>query len=76
MNYGKPIRVIAVTATSDAFKHELVTVAEGQCYELIVTPLDMQTPGLGIFRLETDCPLEKHRLQQVFATVYKPTTKL
>jgi len=69
MKYDKPIRVTAVNASSEAYKHELKTVEEGKIYDLIVTPLDINTPGLGIFRIETDCQIEKHRIQQVFASV-------
>ena len=72
MKYDKPIRVTSVSASSDAFKHELKTVEEAKSYDLIVTPLDIKTPGLGIFRIETDCSIEKHRIQQVFATVRRP----
>ncbi len=69
MNYEQPIRVISVTASSEAFKYEVKPLEEGKSYDLIVTPLDLQTPGLAIFRIETDCSLPKHRVQQAFATV-------
>jgi hypothetical protein len=69
MHYAKPIRVIAVNASSEAYKYELKTVEEGKSYDLIVTPLEINTPGLGIFRIETDCQIPKHRIQQVFASV-------
>lgn len=72
MKYEKPIRVTSVSASSDAFKHELKTVEEGKTYDLVVTPTDIKTPTLGIFRIETDCQIEKHRIQQVFATVRRP----
>lgn len=72
MHHEQPIRVLAVTSTSQAFQHELKTLEEGKRYELIVTPVAMNTPALGIFRIETDCKLERHRIQQVFATVRKP----
>lgn len=72
MKYEKPIRVTSVTASSEVFKHELKTVEEGKSYDLIVTPTDIKTPCLGIFRIETDCHIEKHRIQQVFATVRRP----
>lgn len=73
MNYEKPIRVASVTTSSEAFKYELKTLEEGKSYDLTVTPLDTQSPGLAIFRIETDCPLSKHRIQQAFATVRKPS---
>ena len=73
MDYEKPIRVTSVTSSSDAYKYELKTVAAGKSYDLVVTPLDMQSPGLGIFRIETDCPVARHRVQQAFTTVRKPS---
>jgi hypothetical protein len=73
MNYAQPIRVVSVHSSSEAFKYELKTIEEGKSYELLVTPLDMQTPGMGIFRIETDCQVPRHRIQQAFATVRKPS---
>lgn len=72
MKYDKPIRVVSVTSSSDAYKYELKTIEEGKSYDLVITPTDLKSPGLGIFRIETDCPLEKYRIQQVFTTVHRP----
>lgn len=71
MHHDQPIRVVGVTASSDVYQHELKVVEEGKSYDLIITPTQIQTPGLGIFRIETDCKIEKHRIQQVFACVRK-----
>jgi hypothetical protein len=73
MNHDKPIHVTSVTSTSEAFKHELKTIEDGKSYELVVTPTETESPGLGIFRVETDCDLEKHRIQQAFASVRRPS---
>lgn len=73
MHYDKPIRVTSVTASTEAFKHELKTIEEGKAYDLVVTPTEIHTPGLGIFRIETDCQIKRHQIQQVFATVRRPT---
>jgi hypothetical protein len=62
-----------VNSSSPAFKHELKTVEEGKSYELIITPTVMSSPGMGIMRIETDCQIEKHKLQQAFAVVRRPT---
>ena len=72
MHHDKPIRVTSVQSSSDAFKCDLKTIKEGQCYDVIVTPVNITTPGLGIFRIETDCDIEKHRIQQAFGTVRRP----
>jgi hypothetical protein len=72
MNHAEPIRVKDVSSSSKAFLFELKTIDEGRLYELIVTPSDIATPGLGILRVETDCVIERHRVQQAFAVVRKP----
>jgi hypothetical protein len=73
MNDTKPIRVTGVNSSSPAFKAELKTIDEGKIYELVVTPTAIQTPGLGVLRVETDSVNAKHRMQQAFAVVRKPT---
>lgn len=73
MNHSKPIRIQSVTSSSEAFKPEVKTIEEGKSYEMIVTPTAIHAPGIAILRIETDCDLEKHRIQQAFAVVRKPT---
>lgn len=73
MNETSPIRVTGVTSSSPAFKPELKTIEEGKSYELLITPTAIQTPGLGILRIETDAANAKHRLHQAFAVVRKMT---
>lgn len=73
MNQEQPIRVTAVNSSSPAFQHELKTIEEGKSYELIVKPLEISSPGMGILRIETDCQIDKHKLQQAFAVVRKQT---
>lgn len=70
---GQTIRVTDVKSTSEAFTCELKTLEEGKRYDLVVTPIDLSAPGIGVFRIETDCKLQKHRIQQAFAVVRKPT---
>jgi len=72
MNHGQPIRVKGITSSSKAFRSELKTIDEGKLYELVVTPEEISTPGLAILRIETDCAVERHRVQQVFAVIRKP----
>lgn len=73
MNHTSPIHVTGITRSSDAFTHELKTVEDGKSYELIVTPTDIKTPGLAILRVDTDCDIAKHRIQQAFAVIRKPS---
>jgi hypothetical protein len=72
MNHSEPIRVKDITTSSKAFRPELKTIEEGKRYELVVTPLELSTPGLAIVRIETDCAVERHKVQQAFAVIRKP----
>lgn len=73
MNHKDPIRVTNTASSSEAFQLSLATIREGSEYELTVTPKSTNTQGLAVIRLETDCKVEKQRMQQVFAIVRKPT---
>lgn len=72
MDAADPVHITAVGSASPAFKHELKTIAEGKEYELVITPVATDKPALGLFRLDTDCKLERHRMKQVFAMIRKP----
>ncbi len=72
MAEGKPIRVTGVTSSSELFACELKTLEEGKKYDLIVTPKGVDAPGMGVIRIETDCEISKHRVQQAFAVLRKP----
>ena len=73
MAEGKSIRVTGVTSSSESFACELKTVEKGEKYDLIVTPRNIDTPGMTVIRVETDCAISKHRVQQAFAVVRKPS---
>lgn len=72
MNHSKPVRVTAVGCSSDIYTHQLRTIEEGKHYELDVTVKDTRSPILGVLRIETDCDIPRHRLQQVFAVCRYP----
>jgi hypothetical protein len=72
MAEGQTIRVLSVKCSSPIFDHELKTIEEGKKYDLIVTPKSSESPGMGVIRIETDCPISKHRTQQAFAVMRKP----
>jgi hypothetical protein len=72
MNHSKPVRVTAVNCSSDIYAHQLRTIEEGKVYELDVTPRDTRSPVLGVLRIETDCDIPRHRIQQVFAVCRRP----
>jgi hypothetical protein len=73
MAEGKPIHVKSAQSSSSAFKCEIKTLEEGKKYDLVVTPLDTNLPAIGVIRIETDCEIAKHRVQQGFAMVRKAT---
>lgn len=72
MAEGNPIHVTAIKPSNEQFSCELKVVEEGRSYDLIVTPRDATVPALGMIRIETDCEIPKHRVQQAFAVVRKP----
>jgi hypothetical protein len=69
MSGPKPIKILSVSSASKIFKYELKTVEEGSHYELSITPDHTTTPGLAVFRIETDSDSPKHKIQQVFAVI-------
>ena len=71
MAEGKTIHVTGVKSSSPAFKCELKALEEGKKYDLIVTPLATNAPEMSVLRIETDCEISKHRIQQAFAVVRK-----
>ena len=71
MAEGNLIRVTGVTSSSELFACEVKTLEEGKKYDLIVTPQALTAPGMAVIRIETDCAISKHRIQQVFAVVRK-----
>ncbi len=73
MMEGQTIHVTDAKSSSEAFICELKTVEEGKRYDLVVTPTNLDAPGIGVFRIETDCAIKKHRIQQAFAIVRKPS---
>lgn len=73
MAEGKPIQVLNVTSTSESFVTEVKTVEKGRKYDLVITPKVMGNAGIGVLRIETDCEITKHKVQQAFAVVRKPT---
>jgi Protein of unknown function (DUF1573) len=71
MAEGHSIHIAGITSSSTSFSHELKTVEDGKKYDLIITPLDATAPGMAVIRIETDCAIAKHRVQQAFAVVHQ-----
>jgi len=71
----EPIHVAKVTSSSGTFTTEVKTVEDGKKYEIVVTPSSTDGPGIGVMRIETDCKIAKHKIQQAFGVVRKPAAK-
>ncbi len=69
---GQTINITDVRSSSTDFTPELKTLEKGKHYQLVVTPGNIASPGIAVIRIETDCPLPKHKTQQAFAVVRKP----
>lgn len=75
MAEGDPIHVTGVKSSSPNFVCEIKTVEDGKKYELVVTPQDTAAPGMSVIRIETDCKIAKHKIQQAFGVVRKAVVK-
>lgn len=72
MAEGQLIHVTGINSSSTAFKTEIRTIEAGRNYDVVVTPVEIANPALAVLRIETDCKVEKHKVQQAFAVVRKP----
>lgn len=71
MNHDKPIAVTRMASSSKSFRAELKTLEAGRKYEVLVTPLSTEGPGIGVIRVETDCEVESQRNQQSFIMIQR-----
>jgi Protein of unknown function (DUF1573) len=69
----QPISIKRVQSSSENFSCEVKSLVPGKEYQLVVTPKVIDSPGLAVIRIETDCEIAKHRTQQAFGVVRKPT---
>jgi hypothetical protein len=72
MDYKNPIHITFLSSSNPDFTAELVTITEGKTYDVKVTPKNVDDAGITIIKMMTDVDIERHRLQQGFATVRKP----
>lgn len=72
MAEGETIHVTGVKSSSTSFAFDLREIEKGRQYDLVVTPLAIDTPGMAVVRIETDCKVTRHRIQQAFAVVARP----
>lgn len=72
---GQTIKLGDVKASNPMFKSELKVLEEGKRYELVVTPSQTTSPGLCVFRIETDSKYERYKTLQAFAVIRKSIAK-
>lgn len=75
MAEGETIHVTGVKSSSQNFACEIKNVEDGKKYDLVVTPQDTASPGMTVIRIETDCKIDKHKIQQAFGVVRKAASK-
>lgn len=63
------IHIVSLASSNENFQKELKTVEDGRVYELVITPKDTAISGIGVFRIETDCKIERHKFKQAFASI-------
>lgn len=69
MDPAEKIHVTDTSSSSENFTIELKTLEAGRRYDLIVTPKTTETPGMAVFRIQTDSKNERFRTQQAFAVI-------
>jgi hypothetical protein len=68
----EPIRVVSASGGNDRYDLKLITIKEGESYEVQVTPRNLTEPGIGTFQILTDSKIPRHRTLQGFAVVAEP----
>lgn len=71
-NYDKPVHITSVSTTNENITTEIVTIDDGESYEIRVTPKNTATGGLCVILIESDIEIERFRSQQAFARIMSP----
>ncbi len=71
-NYDKPVHITSVSTTNENITTEIVTIEDGESYEIRVTPKNTATGGLCVILIENDIEIERFRSQQAFARIMSP----
>lgn len=70
---GQTIHVLSAKSSNPSFALNILKVEDGKKYDLVITPSDIGVPGIGVVRIETDCAITRHKIQNAFAIIRKPT---
>ena len=64
-----PVNITKVECPGDLFEWTLKTIREGQEYELRIRPKTTEKLALGIFQIQTDSPVARHKRQGFHAVI-------
>ena len=74
ITHDQPIHLRNPVSSRDDLRVALKAVEEGRHYELWLEPSTLNQPGLALVRVETDSPIPRWKLLQVFARFLPPGT--
>lgn len=69
VKHTKPIRIIKHTGNNPRFDYEFKVIKEGWEYEMVVTPKDTASSGLGMLSLTTDCEFPRFKRAMGYAVI-------
>ncbi|MCW1924656.1 DUF1573 domain-containing protein [Luteolibacter arcticus] len=72
MNGSEPIKLLPLSGTDSRFKREQKTIVEGKKYEIVITPLSTEKPGMGVLQVETDAASDRRPSRPVYMLVRQP----
>lgn len=66
---AQPTKITKVESSGDLFESTLKTIREGAEYELRVRPKTTEKLATGIFQIETDSTIERHKSCSIYVAV-------
>ncbi len=64
--HDQPVRILNAVSSRDDLRATVKELEPGRHYELWLEPSAVEQTGLALVRLETDCPIPRWKLVQVF----------
>lgn len=68
----QPVNPVKLSLSTENFRQRMRTLEEGKLYDIDVSPVNTGIIGLAVLKIETDCPLPRHRNQMAFVSVLRP----
>ncbi|MGC6466766.1 MAG: hypothetical protein ACON38_08585 [Akkermansiaceae bacterium] len=69
VQHKEPIRILEHRGNNPRFKYEFKTIKEGWEYEVVVTPSDTSSSGLGMLSFTTDCKFPRFKRAMGYAVI-------